>query len=99
MIDYIGIAAIIGAAGTVITPIVVAVLTRQQNRKIEASAENVRKIEIATNSMKDALVAATAKASKAEGKAEGVEQGRNEKKEEKAQFTPDDTDLTHRIGP
>lgn len=31
---------------------------------------DINKIEIATNSMKDALVAATAKASKAEGKAE-----------------------------
>jgi len=45
------------------------------------SLRNSRKIEdihVATNSMKDALVAATAKASKAEGRAEGVAEGRNE---------------------
>jgi hypothetical protein len=35
------------------------------------NARNVRKVEIATNSMKDALVASTAKASKAEGHAAG----------------------------
>ena len=47
---------------------------------------NVTKIEIATNSMKDALVLATAKAATAEGTATGLaeghaaglEQGRNE---------------------
>jgi hypothetical protein len=36
-----------------------------------ATAENVKKIEVATNHMKDALVASTAKASHAEGLAEG----------------------------
>ena len=51
------------------------------------AATNIAIVEKATNSMKDALVAATAKASLAEGKAagmekgkaEGLEQGRNEK--------------------
>jgi len=47
----------------------------QRAKKIEA---NVYTIEKATNSMKDALVAATAKASLAEGIASGLEQGRNE---------------------
>jgi hypothetical protein len=40
--------------------------------------KNVQIIEKATNSMKDALVSATAKASLAEGTAAGLEQGRNE---------------------
>ncbi len=42
--------------------------------------KNVEVIEIATNSMKDALVASTAKASEAEGHAKGLEQGREERK-------------------
>lgn len=42
---------------------------------------NVAKIEIATNSMKDALVEATGKASHAEGMAEGIKQGHQEAKE------------------
>ena len=42
--------------------------------------KNVQVIEKATNSMKDALVAATAKASLAEGTAVGLEQGRNEER-------------------
>ena len=40
--------------------------------------KNVKIIEKATNSMKDALVAATGKAALAEGTAIGLEQGRNE---------------------
>ena len=39
---------------------------------------NMAKVETATNSMKDALVASTAKASMAEGKAVGLQQGRSE---------------------
>lgn len=50
------------------------------NLKVDASNENIHKIEIATNHMKDALVASTAKASHAEGLAEG--------KAEKANSTP-----------
>ena len=45
------------------------------------SFRNGRKIEqvhVATNSMKDALVAATAKASLAEGMAAGLKEGRRE---------------------
>lgn len=40
--------------------------------------KNVQVIETATNSMKDALVEATAKASLAEGTAVGLKQGRSE---------------------
>ena len=40
--------------------------------------KNVQIIEKATNSMKDALIESTAKASLAEGTAAGLEQGRNE---------------------
>jgi len=42
--------------------------------------KNVGIVEKATNSMKDALVAATAKASLAEGTAAGLKQGREETK-------------------
>lgn len=38
--------------------------------KLNRTATNIQKIETATNSMKDALVASTAKASHAEGRAE-----------------------------
>jgi len=48
-----------------------AILTR--NNK-----DTIAKLELNTNSIKDALVAATAKASNAQGHAEGLEQGRNE---------------------
>jgi HAMP domain-containing protein len=41
---------------------------------------NIRKIEIATNSMKDALVASTAKASDAIGEARGLAKGRSEER-------------------
>lgn len=41
---------------------------------------DIKTIEIATNSMKDALVAATAKASLAEGKVEGKAEGKIEGK-------------------
>ena len=43
--------------------------------------KDVKVIEKATNSMKDALIVATAKASLAEGTAAGLEQGRNEKRD------------------
>ena len=57
-----------------VTPFVVlaGVLVSWDNkRNIRRQAENVEKIEKATNSMKDALVASTAKASHLEGVAEG----------------------------
>lgn len=52
----------------------------RNGRKANQIAENVQTIEKATNSMKDALVAATAKASLAEGTAAGLQQGRAESK-------------------
>jgi hypothetical protein len=52
--------------------------TWRNGRKSKRIEENVKVIEIATNSMKDALVAATAKASLAEGTAAGLQQGRDE---------------------
>ena len=42
--------------------------------------DDVRKIELATNSMKDALVQATAKASMAEGEAKGRQDAHDEAK-------------------
>ena len=41
---------------------------------------NIKKIELATNSMKDALVEATARASHAEGRSEGIREERNGKR-------------------
>ena len=48
---------------------------------IHTIKENVITVEKATNSMKDALVAATAKASLAEGTAAGIKLGRAEPRE------------------
>ena len=48
---------------------------------IHTIKENVLVVEKATNSMKDALVQATAKASLAEGTAAGLAQGRAEQRE------------------
>ena len=45
------------------------------------AATNIAIVEKATNSMKDALVASTARAAQAEGHAEGLEQGRSENKD------------------
>lgn len=53
-----------------------------------ATQGDVRKIELATNSMKDALVLATAKASLAEGKAQGLVQGKAEGKAETGNKRP-----------
>jgi hypothetical protein len=47
------------------------IISSRNGRKLDSTISNVSKIEIATNSMKDALVASTAKASHAEGVAEG----------------------------
>jgi hydroxyethylthiazole kinase-like sugar kinase family protein len=58
------IALIITASGTLVTSMTAAALSLR-------NGFNIKKIEIATNHMKDALVQATAKASHAEGLAEG----------------------------
>lgn len=46
------------------------------------SKKDIRKIEVATNSMKDALVAATDKAAHAQGKEEGRIEGRDQQRED-----------------
>ena len=69
MHDLVGIAAIINALAIAYNV--------WQTWRVK---QNVEIIEKATNSMKDALVAATAKASLAEGTAAGLEQGRNEER-------------------
>jgi hypothetical protein len=48
----------------------------------QSTRADVAKIEVATNSMKDALVEATGKASHAEGLAEGMKQGRQDARDE-----------------
>ncbi len=53
---------------TSLTAAVVALVTLARQGTMK---ENIQKIEVATNSMKDQLVKATASASHAEGKAEG----------------------------
>jgi hypothetical protein len=55
-------------------------ILRRQDLVIAHVDDQVQKIELATNSMKDALVLATAKASEAEGHAAGLQQGRAEGK-------------------
>lgn len=52
--------------------------TWRNGQKSNRIAADVKTIELATNSMQDALVAATAKAALAEGTAVGLEQGRKE---------------------
>jgi flagellar biosynthesis/type III secretory pathway protein FliH len=72
------ISLILGQSAALVTALAAAWASLRNAKKIEASAENVRKIEVATNSMKDALVKATAEANLAKGTAAGLEQGRNE---------------------
>lgn len=64
------IIALTGLLGT-IPGIIAAVVAIRVSFKVTATQSDVKKIELATNSMKDALVAATAKASLAEGLAAG----------------------------
>lgn len=79
------IAGILTAAGffiTSMTSLASLLVSLGNSRKSKKIAADVQTIEKATNSMKDALVAATAKASLAEGTAAGLEQGRSEAKSE-----------------
>lgn len=46
-------------------------ISRGNAKKIEAQVDTIKKLEINTNSIKDALIIATATASHAEGVAEG----------------------------
>jgi hypothetical protein len=52
--------------------------TRATSEKIDGIASNIQKVEVASNSMKDALVAATAVASDLIGEKRGIEIGRAE---------------------
>ncbi len=72
---------------TQIAPIITALVlafncwqTWRNGERAKKIATDVKTIEVATNSMKDALVAATAKAAFGEGKAVGLEKGRNEER-------------------
>jgi hypothetical protein len=75
MIDLSGIAALI-ASGASITTAVIGVATflrtTRMQEHLEVVRENIQKVELATNSMKDQLVLATAEASQAKGLAEGI---------------------------
>jgi hypothetical protein len=68
---------LLSAIGGITSPIAI-ILIGRLSKKTDNTNENVKKIEIATNSMKDALVKATAAASHAAGLAEGLTQGRDE---------------------
>jgi hypothetical protein len=75
-----GIAQIITSVATLATALGAVVVSLRNSRKLDSQSANVEKIEKATNSMKDALVAATAVASEAKGRAEGLQQGRDEQR-------------------
>lgn len=75
------IALIITAAGTVLTSVASAtavIIGALNTIKLNRTAAQVEKIEIATNSMKDALVSATASSAHAQGKSEGREEVKTE---------------------
>ena len=71
-------AQIIIAISTLVTALAAAAVSLANAWRLNRVAANVQTIEKATNSMKDQLVAATAKASLAEGTAAGLKQGRDE---------------------
>jgi len=68
-------AQIIVAVATLITAMSAALISLVNAFRINKVATNVQVIEKATNSMKDALVKATEKASVAEGTAAGIIEG------------------------
>jgi hypothetical protein len=59
--------AVIASIGPTIVGIINAVHQSKSNAKVDVIGENVKKVETQTNSMKDALIASTALASRAEG--------------------------------
>lgn len=59
------------AAVNTIGLVIVALITQSVRNNQDKLADNVQKIEVATNSMKDALVKATAVAAEAEGNKQG----------------------------
>jgi hypothetical protein len=62
-----------------ISNMVTAFLAYKNHQAVQDVKKDIATVEKATNSMKDALVAATDKASRAEGMAAGLAQGRDEK--------------------
>jgi len=72
MNDY---AQVIVAIATLVTATSAALISLVNTFRINKVSTNVQVIEKATNSMKDALVEATAKAATAEGTAIGLAQG------------------------
>jgi len=84
--DYVGMSLLITAIATLVTALATAGLAFWNNFKLKAVHDNVHKIELATNSMKDQLVNATREAATAGGVAIGraevkaeqslIEQGR-----------------------
>lgn len=75
------VASIIQSVGLFITACTSAgalIQSMRNGKKAKKIAEDVQTIHLATNSMKDALVASTARASLAEGTAVGLAQGRSE---------------------
>lgn len=67
------VTAVLAAAGTLISLLVPLLNQMNQLREdVTTTKDDIRKVEIATNSMKDALVAATAAANLAQGRAEGA---------------------------
>lgn len=78
------VAQIITAIGFLITACTSAAgffQSRSNGKQVAKIVEDVHTIEKATNSMKDQLVASTAKASLFEGTAIGLQQGRDEARE------------------
>ena len=64
---------------TALMLVVTTVSTLRNGYKANKLSKEINVIKVATDGMKDALVASTAKASLAEGKAIGIEQGKSEK--------------------
>jgi hypothetical protein len=89
MTDYAGIAQVITAAGIAIGAIF-AIWAKFSLDKLALQVrivkDDIRKVELATNSMKDALV----KAAGDEGRATGEAKGRADQKAETHQQTQDD---------
>ena len=73
---YMNIISLLVLLGIAVLNTYTAILNKHTNSTMNLLEKN-------TNSIKDALVAATAKASLAEGTAAGLQQGRNEKDKDK----------------
>ena len=74
-IDLVGLASVIAAVGILFTNLIAAVVSAKvalrTEKAIAANASNIQKIEIATNSTKDALVKITKENALAQGNVEG----------------------------